>query len=74
MAKTRQPKRTDALAVAKKIQHVQDLWDSIAAEADEVELTPAQRKELERRIRAYDANPGATSPWHRVRRRIRAKR
>ncbi len=74
MAKTRQPKRTDALAVAKKIQHIQDLWDSIAAQADDVELTPAQRKELERRIRAHDADPEATSPWHKVRRRVRAKR
>jgi putative addiction module component (TIGR02574 family) len=74
MAKTRQPKRTDALTVAKKIQHVQDLWDAIAAEADDVELTPAQRKELERRIRAHDAAPEAASPWHKVRRRIRSKR
>jgi len=74
MAKSRQPKRTDALSVAKKIQHVQDLWDAIAAEADEVDLTPAQRKELDRRIRAHVANPSATSPWHKVRRRVRAKR
>jgi len=74
MAKTRQPKRTDALAVAKKIQHVQDLWDAIAADADDIELTPAQRKELERRILAHDADPKATSPWHKVRRRVRAKR
>jgi putative addiction module component (TIGR02574 family) len=74
MAKTRQPKRTDTLAVAKEIQHIQDLWDAIAADADEVDLTPAQRKELERRIRAHDADPDATSPWHNVRRRVRAKR
>lgn len=74
MAKTRQPKRTDALAVAKKIQHVQDLWDAIAAEADDLALTPAQRKELERRLRAHDADPDATSPWHKVRRRVRTKR
>lgn len=74
MAKTRHPKRTDTLAVAKKIQHVQDLWDAIAADADDVDLTPAQRKELERRIRAHDAAPGAASPWHKVRRRVRAKR
>jgi putative addiction module component (TIGR02574 family) len=74
MAKTRRPKRTDTLAAAKKIQHVQDLWDAIAAEAADVGLTPAQRKELERRIRAHDADPGATSPWQEVRRRVRAKR
>ena len=74
MAKTRQPKRPDALTVAKKIQHVQDLWDAIAAEADDLALTPAQRKELERRLRAHDADPEATSPWHKVRRRVRTKR
>jgi putative addiction module component (TIGR02574 family) len=74
MAKTRQPKRTDALAVAKKIQHVQDLWDAIAAEAGDVDLTPAQRKELDRRIRAHKANPDATLSWREVRKRMRAKR
>jgi putative addiction module component (TIGR02574 family) len=62
------------VTIAKKIQHVQDLWDSIAAEADGADLTPAQQKELERRIRAHDADPYATSPWHKVRRRVRAKR
>jgi putative addiction module component (TIGR02574 family) len=74
MAKTRQPKRADALAVAKKIQHVHDLWDSIAAHPEDVELTPAQRKELDRRMRAHKANPEATLPWREVRRRMRTKR
>lgn len=74
MAKKGRSKRTDALTVAKKIQQVQDLWDAIAAEADDVDLTPAQRKELERRIRVHDAAPDAASPWHKVRRRVRTKR
>lgn len=73
MTKPRRPRRTDALAMAKKIQHVQDLWDAIAAHPENVELTPAQRKELDRRIRAHKANPEATLPWHEVRRRIRSE-
>jgi putative addiction module component (TIGR02574 family) len=36
-------------------------------------LTAAQRKELERRIRAHRADPGATIPWPEVLRRIHAK-
>jgi len=74
MAKTRQPKRTDAMAVAKRIRHIQDLWDSIAAHPEDVELTPAQRKELNRRIRAHKANPKAALPSREVRKRVRAER
>ena len=38
------------LPVAERIQLVEDLWDSIAADASEVVLTAAQRQEIEHRI------------------------
>ena len=48
------------LPVDERIKVVEDLWDSIAAEQKALPLTPAQRKELDRRLDAYelDKNPG----------------
>jgi putative addiction module component (TIGR02574 family) len=74
MAKSRQPSRRDSLSTAKKILDLQDRWDDIAATPDDIELTPAQRRELDRRVKAHAASPGASSPWSRVRRQVRAKR
>lgn len=48
------------LPLDERIQLVQDLWDSIAADQNLLPLTPEQRAELDRRLDAYDAdrNPG----------------
>ena len=57
-----------ALSIAERIQLVEDIWDSIAADAPEsVCLTSAQREELRRRITAHDADPGSAVPWNTVR-------
>jgi putative addiction module component (TIGR02574 family) len=59
------------LSVSERIQLVQDLWDSIAAVPESVQLTEAQKQELDRRLDAYHQNPDAGSPWELVRERIR---
>ncbi|MBS0390108.1 MAG: addiction module protein [Proteobacteria bacterium] len=57
-----------ALSIAERIQLVEDIWDSIAAEGpDSVDLTDPQRQELRRRIAAHDADPGSAVPWDTVR-------
>lgn len=60
----------DRLSMSERLQLVQDLWDSIAAEPESVPVTEAQERELDRRLSAYreDANPGA--PWTEVRERL----
>ncbi len=63
----------DALSPAEKILHVQDLWDRIAC-AQEVDVTPQQRADLDRRLDAYRADPTRGSPWEQVRDRLRSKR
>lgn len=46
------------LSVSERIQLVEDIWDSIVAEQpDAIQLTPAQRAELDRRLEAHDADP-----------------
>lgn len=47
------------------------LWDSLPDDSTEPELTEAERAELDRRVEAYRADPGAGSPWEEVRERIR---
>ena len=63
----------DALSPAEKILHVQDLWDRIAS-AQEVDITPQQRADLDRRLEAYRADPTRGTPWEQVRDRLRSKR
>lgn len=56
------------LSIAERIQLVEDIWDSIAADAPEsVGLTNAQRDEVRRRFTAHDADPGSAVPWDSVR-------
>lgn len=56
------------LSVSERIQLVEDIWDSIAAEApDTVELSEAQKAELHRRLAAHRADPSSAIPWEQVR-------
>jgi putative addiction module component (TIGR02574 family) len=48
------------LPVERRLHLVEELWDSIAADQGALALTDAQRRELDRRLDAYevDRNPG----------------
>jgi putative addiction module component (TIGR02574 family) len=58
------------LSVAERILLVEEIWDSIAVDQEALDLTDAQRRELDRRLEAYHASPGAGSSWEEVKRRI----
>jgi putative addiction module component (TIGR02574 family) len=60
------------LSVAEKIQLVEDLWDSIAAETSPIGLSPQHIAELDRRLDALEANPNHGTPWSAVREKILA--
>ena len=59
------------LSASERIQLVEDLWDSILAVPESVQLTDAQKQELDRRLDAYHQNPDAGSPWELIKERIR---
>ena len=42
------------LPLEDRIRLVEDIWDSIAAEQSSLELTDAQRMELDKRLDAYE--------------------
>lgn len=66
MATTLQTLGIDRLSIDERIALVQQIWDSISAEAERTPLTDAQRQELERRADDDDANPADTVPWEQV--------
>lgn len=51
--------KLNELPLEERIKLVEDLWDSIAAEQKALPLTPAQRKELDRRLDAYELDKNA---------------
>ena len=65
---SRQTAFTEAASLppAERIDLVMEIWDSIAAHPEQVETTPAQKAELDRRRAAYDADPKSTVPWEQV--------
>ena len=58
------------MPVRERIQLVQAIWDSIAEMPEAVEVPDWHKRELERRLAEYHANPEEGSPWKEVRKRI----
>jgi len=58
------------LSVPERIRLVEAIWDSIAAAPDSLELSEAEREELDRRWEAFERDPSVGSPWSDVRARI----
>lgn len=63
----------DRLSVDERIALVEEIWDTIAAEAERTPPTAAQRAELERRLAAHEANPGEVIPWEQIKAEARAR-
>jgi len=60
------------LNVPERMQLVQDIWDSIAAFPEALELTEAQRTELDGRLQAYCADPQQDVSWEELKARLNA--
>ena len=58
------------MPVSERILLVEDIWDSIAAMPEAVQLSEDQRKELDRRLEDFHASPTAGAPWEEVKARI----
>ena len=56
------------LPISERIQLVEDIWDSIAEETPvSLQLSAADRAELQRRIAAHQVDPSSSIPWEEVR-------
>jgi putative addiction module component (TIGR02574 family) len=58
------------LSVAERIQLAQDLWDSIAEDADALPVTTEQQAELDQRLADAEQDPGAGRSWLDVKSRL----
>ena len=63
----------DRMSVEDRLALVQEIWDSIALEAERSPLTEAQRQEVDRRLAAHQANPLAAIPWEQVEAEVMAR-
>lgn len=62
------------LSISERIQIVEDIWDSIATEINEVPLTDDLREELDLRLEAYHKNPEDGVSWEGLKDRLSRSR
>lgn len=70
MAPTLQSLGIDRLTVAQRILLVEEIWDSIAADAEQAPLTPNQQQDLQHRLADFKKDPKNGSPWEEVKGRL----
>jgi putative addiction module component (TIGR02574 family) len=61
----------DRLSVDERIQLVEEIWDDIAATVEARGIPESHKALLDRRIAAYEADPGAGFTWEQVKVRLR---
>jgi putative addiction module component (TIGR02574 family) len=59
-----------SLPVAERLELVEDLWDSIAAEPATVRLSAAHLAELDRRLDRMEESPSEGTSWAALRERM----
>ena len=62
------------LPVEERLKLVEVLWESVAECPEALELTTAQKQELDRRLAAYKRDPAAGVPWAELKQRLLASR
>lgn len=61
------------LSVSERLELIEVIWDSIAPGLEDLPLTEAQRRELDRRLDHYAVRPPRLSTWEEVQARILAQ-
>jgi putative addiction module component (TIGR02574 family) len=61
------------LSVAEKLDLIGEIWDSIPPNAEELDLTPEQMQELDRRMAEHERDPSSAVSWEEARERLRAR-
>ena len=61
------------LSPAEKLQLVEDLWDDIAANSDQIPFHDWQLEEAQRRSRNLKENPASGVSWPDLKQRVRQK-
>ena len=63
-----------SLPLQQRIQLVEDLWDSIAAELEKQPVSEELKAEMNRRREEYLRNPSSAVDWEEIRRRLEKRK
>ena len=63
----------DRMSNDERLNVIGEIWESLAP-IDQMEIPEGHREELDRRLDAADADPGAGRPWEEVRARLRGEK
>jgi putative addiction module component (TIGR02574 family) len=58
------------LTIPERIALVEDIWDSIAQDAQALPLTDELRAELDRRWAEHERDPSSAIPWSEVKKEL----
>jgi putative addiction module component (TIGR02574 family) len=58
------------LSIPERIALVEDIWDSIAQDAQALPLSDDLRAELDRRWAEHERDPASAIPWDQVRKEL----
>ena len=61
------------LPTLERVAIVQEIWESMAAQPEDVAVTSAQGEELERRWLEFQQNPDEGESWDEVKRSLRGE-
>ncbi len=64
------PNNVLELSISERIQLVQDIWDSIAINSEEIPVIDSQKQELDRRLKLFQQNPDKVSKWQEVKQKF----
>ncbi len=59
-----------SLSISERIQLVEDIWNTIRAIPESIELTDDQRNTLDERLAAYHKNPNIGFSWKDIKEKI----
>ena len=72
MSQAKHSSSYEELSIPERIELLQRLWDDLVAQPESIELTDAQRAELDRRLEDYRRDPNAGVPWESLRDNLRS--
>lgn len=62
--------KIDSLTTNEKVVLAQQLWDSVVANEDSLEVSASQKAELDRRVSEFASDGNTGNTWHSVKSRI----
>ena len=63
----------EELSVAERIQLVEEVWASIAAEQESLGIIEAQKEELDRRLESHRSSQERGATWESIKSRLQTK-